>query len=69
MKAQCTGLDNSINSAGRSVAPLVGGLIAGWFGMRATFTTTAGLYLLTAAVAFLWLPKVQQPSAEPAPAD
>ena len=63
------GLDNSINSAGRSVAPLIGGLIAGWFGMRATFTSTAVLFLVTAAVAYLWLPKVQQPAAEPAPAD
>ncbi len=63
------GLDNSINSAGRSVAPLIGGLIAGWFGMRATFTSTAVLFLATAAVAYLWLPKIQQPAAEPAPAD
>lgn len=63
------GLDNSINSAGRSVAPLIGGLIAGWFGMRATFTSTAVLFLVTAAVAYIWLPKVQHPAAEPAPAD
>ena len=63
------GLDNSINSAGRSLAPLIGGLIAGWFGMRATFTSTAVLFLATSAVAYLWLPRVQQPAAEPAPAD
>ena len=50
------GLDNSINSAGRSVAPLAGGLIAGWFGMRATFTTTAVLFFLTSLAAFLLLP-------------
>jgi DHA1 family multidrug resistance protein-like MFS transporter len=51
------GLDNSINSAGRSVAPLVGGFIAGWFGIRATFTMTAGVFFLTALLAYLLLPK------------
>ena len=63
------GLDNSINSAGRSVAPLIGGLIAGWFGMRATFTSTAVLFLVTAVVAYLWLPKVHRAAGEPAPAN
>ena len=51
------GLDNSINAAGRSVAPLVGGLIAGWAGLRATFISTGILFFLTAMVAFLWLPR------------
>ena len=54
------GLDNSINAAGRAVAPLAGGMIASWFGLRATFTTTGILFLLTALVAFLWLPKVRE---------
>lgn len=56
------GLDNSINAAGRSVAPLAGGIIAGWFGIRATFTTTAGVFFLTALMAYLLLPK---PAARP----
>ena len=63
------GLDNSINAAGRAVAPLIGGLIAGWFGIRATFTSTAILFIITAMVAYLLLPKVRQPAAEPALAD
>jgi DHA1 family multidrug resistance protein-like MFS transporter len=56
------GLDNAINAAGRSVAPLLGGLIAGWAGLRATFTSTAVIFLFTAVVALLWLPK-QRPEA------
>jgi DHA1 family multidrug resistance protein-like MFS transporter len=51
------GLDNSINAAGRSVAPLAGGLIAGWLGLRATFLSTGLVFLLTALIAFIWLPK------------
>jgi DHA1 family multidrug resistance protein-like MFS transporter len=60
------GLDNSINAAGRSVAPLIGGLIAGWFGLRATFFSTGLVFLLTALVAFIWLPEFT-PEADPVP--
>lgn len=59
------GLDNSVNAGGRSVAPLAGGAIAGWLGMRATFASTAVLFFLTAAVAFFFLPdprKAKQPA-------
>jgi DHA1 family multidrug resistance protein-like MFS transporter len=52
------GLDNSINAAGRSVAPLAGGLIAGWLGLRATFLSTGLVFLLTAIIAFIWLPNI-----------
>lgn len=52
------GLDNSINAAGRAVAPLLGGLIASWFGLRATFTGTAILFFITTLIAFIWLPKI-----------
>ena len=52
------GLDNSINAAGRSVAPLTGGLIAGWLGLRATFLSTGVVFLLTAMIAFIWLPTI-----------
>jgi DHA1 family multidrug resistance protein-like MFS transporter len=60
------GLDNSVNAGGRSVAPLAGGAIASWLGLRATFTSTAILFFLTAAVAFFFLPnprKANQPVA------
>ncbi len=60
------GLDNSINAAGRSVAPLIGGIIAGWFGLRATFFSTGLVFLLTALVAFIWLPDLK-PEADPVP--
>lgn len=52
------GLDNSINAAGRSVAPLTGGLIAQWLGLRATFLSTGVVFLVTAIIAFIWLPSV-----------
>jgi DHA1 family multidrug resistance protein-like MFS transporter len=63
------GLDNSINAAGRAVAPLLGGFIAGWYGYRAIFTGTAILFMITALVAYLWLPRMPKPAAEPAPAN
>lgn len=50
------GLDNSINAAGRSAAPLIGGLIAGWLGLRVTFISTGAVFLLTTIIAFIWLP-------------
>jgi predicted MFS family arabinose efflux permease len=36
----------------------LGGLIASWFGLRATFTGTGILFFITALIAFIWLPKV-----------
>jgi DHA1 family multidrug resistance protein-like MFS transporter len=57
------GLDNSINAAGRSIAPLSGGLIAGWLNLRATFLSTGLVFLLAAVIAFIWLPN-HQPEAE-----
>lgn len=53
------GLDNSINAAGRSVAPLVGSVVAVSFSLRATFTATAILFLLTTALAFWSLPQTR----------
>ena len=40
------GLDNSIDSAGRSVAPLIGSAIAIAFGLRSTFIACAVFFLL-----------------------
>lgn len=39
------GLDNSINAAGRAVAPLAGSVLALAFGLRSTFLGTAMLFL------------------------
>ncbi len=50
------GLDNSINSGARAVAPLAGTAVAFWFGLRATFVATAILFLLAAVLAFWRLP-------------
>jgi DHA1 family multidrug resistance protein-like MFS transporter len=51
------GLDNSINAAGRAVAPLLGGAVAVWFSQRATFPTTGILLVLAATTAWVTLPK------------
>jgi len=59
------GLDNSITSVARAVAPLLGAAVAVWFGLRATFAVTALVYLLAGAVAALTLESAR--SAKPAP--
>jgi DHA1 family multidrug resistance protein-like MFS transporter len=51
------GLDNSINAAGRAVAPLLGSVFALWFGLRSTFSATAVLFLLTGVLALQFLPR------------
>lgn len=48
------GLDNSIVSAARAVAPMVGAGVAIWFGLRGTFVVAGLLFLAVAAVG-LWL--------------
>lgn len=54
------GLDNSINAAGRSIAPMLGSGIAYWFTLRTTFTATAILFLVTALLGLRYLPKFQE---------
>jgi DHA1 family multidrug resistance protein-like MFS transporter len=51
------GLDNSINAAGRSVAPMLGSAVAVWFSLRATFSATAVIFLITALLAITKLPQ------------
>ncbi len=51
------GLDNSVDAAGRSVAPLLGSGIALWFGLRATFIATALILILSAFLALWKLPE------------
>jgi DHA1 family multidrug resistance protein-like MFS transporter len=53
------GLDNSIDSAGRSLAPLLGSAVAVWFSLRATFIATGLLFLLTGLLAAKLLPRVR----------
>jgi len=53
------GLDNSINAAGRAIAPLLGALVATAFGMRATFTATAVVFLVSWLLAIWLLPKTR----------
>ena len=49
------GLGNSVNSAGRMVAPMLGAIIAAWFGMRGVFGVTAVVYGVLGLVALqLW---------------
>ncbi|GAB4546058.1 MAG: MFS transporter [Anaerolineae bacterium] len=59
------GLDNSITSAARAVAPLLGAGIAVRLGLRATFVVTAVIYLIAGGVAALTLESAR--TAQPAP--
>ncbi len=51
------GLDNSIGSAARAVAPMLGSMIMLWWGLRSTFIVTGVLLVLTAVFAAVMLPK------------
>jgi MFS transporter, DHA1 family, multidrug resistance protein len=53
------GLDNSINSSARSIAPILGSGIAVLFSIRATFSATAVIFFLTTLFAVWYLPKRQ----------
>jgi DHA1 family multidrug resistance protein-like MFS transporter len=53
------GLDHSITSAARAVAPLAGAAVAAGFGLRATFVVTALIYLMAAVLARLGLKPAQ----------
>ncbi len=54
------GLDNSITSAGRSIAPMLGSAVAVWFSLRSTFAATAALFLLSAVLGARFLPKPEK---------
>lgn len=45
------GLDHSVSSAARAIAPLLGAAVAAWFGLRATFVAIAFIYFMAAAMA------------------
>jgi DHA1 family multidrug resistance protein-like MFS transporter len=58
MEGAVYGLDNSIDAAGRAVAPLIGSGVAAAFSLSATFTAT-GLVLAAAGLLALWrLPEI-----------
>jgi DHA1 family multidrug resistance protein-like MFS transporter len=65
------GLDNSIRAAARSVAPLMGSIVALWFGLRGAFVATSAIFGLTWILASLKLPEpttlVETPVQEPSP--
>lgn len=50
------GLDNSISSAARAAAPMLGAGIAVWFDLRAAFAASAAIFLLATALASIGLP-------------
>jgi DHA1 family multidrug resistance protein-like MFS transporter len=49
------GLDNSISSAARAAAPMLGASVAMWFDLREVFAAT-GVVFLVATVLAVWLP-------------
>jgi DHA1 family multidrug resistance protein-like MFS transporter len=51
------GLDNSIRSGARSVAPLAGSGVAIAFGLRGVFVAAAAVFGLALLMAVLWLPQ------------
>jgi DHA1 family multidrug resistance protein-like MFS transporter len=69
MEGAVYGLDNSIQAAARSIAPLLGSGVALWFGLRGTFAAT-GLVFVFAGLMALWrLPHleitVKAPTTDP----
>lgn len=58
------GLDNSVMSASRAVAPLVGVGVASLFGYRSAFIAGSVIYLLTLVVGATWLPRTRDQRRE-----
>ena len=54
------GLDNSVMSASRAVAPLVGVGVASIFGYRSAFLAGSLIYLLTLIIGAAWLPTTHE---------
>lgn len=54
------GLENSVTSAGRTIAPLLGGAIAAWFGYRAAFGSVVIAYGLIVLVALFFIPRLRE---------
>lgn len=58
------GLDNSIVSASRALAPLIGSVVVVAFGLRAAFVAAGVVYLGVALLTAVRLPKTISPAAE-----
>lgn len=56
------GLDNTIVSGARAVAPLAGSAVALWLGLRATFAATAAVFVLVSMLAAWRLPELPPPT-------
>ena len=52
------GLDNTIVSGARAVAPLAGSAVALWLGLRAPFAVTAAVFVLVSLLAAWRLPEL-----------
>ena len=50
------GLDNSINAAGRALAPLIGTIILSFYGFSAAFATAGFVFFIISLLAFWRLP-------------
>ncbi len=57
MEGAVYGLDNSMVSASRAVAPMIGAWVVMLFGIRWTFAVTGAVFLVVAGVSALWLPE------------
>lgn len=55
------GLDNSINSGARVVAPMLGSAVVALFGLRAVFLSTAVVFLIAGWMALRYLPETHHP--------
>ena len=53
-------LDNSINAAGRAIAPLIGAWVATEFGIRSTFSAITIILLISVFLAAISLPKSEE---------
>lgn len=58
------GLDNSIGSGARSLAPMIGSAIMAWWGARTSFVVSGVLLGATACLALLLLPKYESTCKE-----
>jgi DHA1 family multidrug resistance protein-like MFS transporter len=56
------GLDNSVNSGARALAPMLGASVALWMGLRTTFTTIGLLFLMAAFLSLFRLPREDVPA-------
>lgn len=59
------GLDNSVWSASKAVAPLLGATIAIWIGMRGAFAASALVFAMIALIAWFCLPQDDLHAMEP----